>query len=962
MNLLTYDYPFVYFGVFGIKLPLIVLYMCLLTLVIFWVLRNKNAEYEVNVNLFVGNIGQRNKFFLFLISYIALLPIYFFRELSSSSDNILMTIAKNFLKYENLMSLVVMLALAYSIVIHKNKDKYLNVIKDIVAVAIFVDLLCTFITKQINLFSYYNIFCYLIIGITFMLLISSEINTRENKEERMSYFAPIKKYEDLFPFRQTQAHELINAIENSKNGAISICVAGDWGSGKTSFVNGALDKLNKSSNRMYEYIFINALEIDNPQSLFIYFFNCIKICLKKRGAYIGVASEYQTFISSAVGVITHESFGTLVSKKIGGQSKEYRIEKEELEKLLFKVLENDKIIVVVDDIERCDKEKARQFIFFIKEIATMKNCISIFLTDYAHLTKSGIQDEKSNFIFFEKFFNLRINLINIPYAQAMPYFEQEKFLKGSLASSKFKKPLEIVEIITDHYKRRIIEEENKRITDFSRKTEEEKEKENRINVIRNLQVRFLQLLEHPRSLTKLYHTFANYINRINTVYTDEIIEKDSIKIIKYLEKINFSETLFILSYIEACIPSEFEDIKANGIWIYLNDLYEASKSNPDKQLIISIAQDYWFSKPLYYITTNYVQIDAMKFIDALLNNSKDMINLINSFTSKEEEWFTAIENDDLDFNENNWYDVANAVLRTFSYENSTKGEHYLLEIYRHLKKKINNRESDVNEVFKIFDHKWRNERLLSDNLYTMEMFYNIFCKDNLSPNFSNETIKHLALFSQEYISYRLDILIKLLYYFAKPNKDESIIKHSKESFMYFNKNISERLSKFLSDISPLIRVEGEDRFEKLNKLVKEIENYLEDKNLMQYTDVRDDVERARKSVNDLYWFYKIVECTESQMDIADSFDMNLIDSNNISREISYFTKVFTSEERPKQSVIRQQFSDFFNFLKYAENIRISNHQINELHSLVTTYIEITQHNTMFYRKVLLDISEKMAEQ
>lgn len=73
---------------------------------------------------------------------------------------------------------------------------------------------------------------------------------------------------------------------------------------------------------------------------------------------------------------------------------------------------NGKLIVIVDDIERCDRNTAREYLFLIKEVATMKGCISVFVTDYDMLNKvvSTEAVAKSANDFLNKFFNYRIDL------------------------------------------------------------------------------------------------------------------------------------------------------------------------------------------------------------------------------------------------------------------------------------------------------------------------------------------------------------------------------------------------------------------------------------------------------------------------------------------------------------------------------------------------------------------------
>lgn len=126
-------------------------------------------------------------------------------------------------------------------------------------------------------------------------------------------FSPQQTYGQLFESRQKAANQLKKLIVNTDSSAVSICISGEWGIGKTSLINGTIDLLKKSSANSYEIIRINALELDTPQSLKKYTFQQIQRILKSRGTYVGIGSDYQKFLTAATGVILDASLSNLVS-------------------------------------------------------------------------------------------------------------------------------------------------------------------------------------------------------------------------------------------------------------------------------------------------------------------------------------------------------------------------------------------------------------------------------------------------------------------------------------------------------------------------------------------------------------------------------------------------------------------------------------------------------------------------
>ena len=149
----------------------------------------------------------------------------------------------------------------------------------------------------------------------------------------------------------------------------------------TSVINGAISLLQNNDNAPYDVIYINALELDNKKTVLTYLLTKIRENLKARGVYVGINSEYKEFVSSLTGSLTSEAMGTLLQSQLSNDE-DYRAQKKNLEEIFELVYRNGKLVVIVDDIERCDKNTAREYLFLIKEVATMKNCVSVFVTDY----------------------------------------------------------------------------------------------------------------------------------------------------------------------------------------------------------------------------------------------------------------------------------------------------------------------------------------------------------------------------------------------------------------------------------------------------------------------------------------------------------------------------------------------------------------------------------------------------
>ncbi len=966
MNI-SFEYPFLYFDGFGIKPSLIILIVFIIISVILAICGIKKKEFFYKLDFSNKNVEDKNKKVISVFVYIMLIPLYIFQPSLSSQATFLNDIANTYLSYETLVCTIFLILTLGCVFIQKNKYKYLSFINNTVEIVLFISISMTIFARQIWIFKYGNIICYLFIGFFYMILIICEVKPYPEKDIRSNtkYFQPIESFNDLFLARQIQAEEIIKIIKSSSNDPLSLCISGKWGEGKSSLVKGTIERLKNDTENHYEFIYIDALEIDTISSLFKYLFAQIKYCLKERGVYVGIASEYRKFIKASMGIITNDVLATLLDNKLLSISDDYRAQKDDLEELVSKSLGNDKIIVVVDDIERCDVKKAKQFIFFIKEVATFQNCVAIFVTDYNHLTEISLEGSddgiaeanKKDFIFYEKFFNYRINLSKILIEESMPFYEKNEFLKRDINYTTFHKPSETFQILNNRFIINITKAEQ-------HKTQKDMEnyKKEKISSLQNLQKLFEALLQNARTLGKFYHTFSRYSSIINDTFSDDAIKDRKDEVINYFNKIHLSEILFILSYIEACIPFEFESIKVNGINNYFESLHDKAKENEYHALIEALGEDYFFDHPILSISSSYLQIDATKFIQALLINNNDMINLVNNYTSQEQEWFEAIDNNEIYKLEESWVDVINSILRTFAFTNPSQGKEYINKIFLHINEKIACHDWDPNTPYRIFDSSLRNEHWFSGKLYVMKDFYTSFCNTSKVQNISSSSFKWTGLFSDEYIYDRFDAITKILFYLANDPQDELVIKDAKENLLNRQSCIETKINGFLQSISKLnqlewLTIKENNTSEVLEELGNRLEIFLKDRDLLKYDDVLEDINSMQQSISDMMYFNKILKFTENYSSINAQFNIKYINPEDLNSAIQYFKEAFKHSDNINMDFkLRDNFSTFFDFIKNEEKVILSANQIDDLHNLVTIYLKSTGHNTMFFRKVLMDYS------
>ena len=348
-----------------------------------------------------AKIIWKPKLFLLLGEYMFCFFLYWLQTFTGNPKNTvsIITLAEDYLRYESLIYLLLLFFSLGTFSFHHGKERYLCMFDRVADVCFVISAACLQINRMVPvIWSIFSIIPLFVFSLSLRLwdsIAPSESMSILNIENIHSAgnssvltFSPQQTYGQLFESRQKAANQLKKLIVNTDSSAVSICISGEWGIGKTSLINGTIDLLKKSSANSYEIIRINALELDTPQSLKKYTFQQIQRILKSRGTYVGIGSDYQKFLTAATGVILDASLSNLVSAWLNSPQLDYRDEQTSLEYALSGALGPDgRLIIVVDDIERCKSSKALEYLFFIKEIASMRQCISIFLTDHQVLDK-----------------------------------------------------------------------------------------------------------------------------------------------------------------------------------------------------------------------------------------------------------------------------------------------------------------------------------------------------------------------------------------------------------------------------------------------------------------------------------------------------------------------------------------------------------------------------------------------
>ena len=161
--------------------------------------------------------------------------------------------------------------------------------------------------------------------------------------------------------------------------SFAVGVTGEWGSGKTTFIDSVKSEL-KNSNKFYVIEF-NPWNSQNPDQIISDFFNTLIDNLKQYYSGLG------TPINQYVDILTHFDNNNWVSK-IG----QFWISKPSLglESLKKKVEEcivnlNKPVAIFIDDMDRLEKEETFEVLRLIRNTAQFKNIVYIVAYDRKHI-------------------------------------------------------------------------------------------------------------------------------------------------------------------------------------------------------------------------------------------------------------------------------------------------------------------------------------------------------------------------------------------------------------------------------------------------------------------------------------------------------------------------------------------------------------------------------------------------
>lgn len=961
---------------FGLATPaLIISITYLLVLGLFLLFAVKKGMLKVSIiNVCKLMRGDQNSIITSMLGYVVFILSCIFLPDFLGAENIILTVSETYLQFEPLTYVLLFVFLCTAFLNGANRETQINATNCIFRYLIWISLGTGILYGQLDYMYWKNIvviICsWVINGLFFIIDIQTIPENSDNpaKFDLIPYGA-VKGYHELFPSHKRQAEDIVSIISSSSPDPFSICLSGEWGTGKTSVINGVVELLKQQNEKAYDFIYINALELDDKKTVLTYLMAQIREKLKSRGVYVGINSEYKEFVSSFAGSLTSDAIGTFLQSKLSNDEDDYRVQKQNLEAILERTYKNGKLIVVVDDIERCDRNIAREYLFLIKEVATMRSCVSVFVTDYNMLNRiiSIETAATSHPDFLNKFFNYKIDLEDEAPADMLAfydsYFNQEYPAFGSIYKVICKSPGTwyndaVAGLTTDLHE---LEKDKRR---YQGNNEDRKAFEQKAQEQKECLSLFIKSMHNPRNIAKFYNAFRNralqcgkYL-RFSSNYNEAS---------KYISSRNIGHVLYFISYVEVFLPAEYERLKKQGPR-YIDPLFYGIKTieSVSKRLLVELAQGLIFGG--YYEfgrLDGYIKEDIKKFIKHFLSGNTDLYQLINPFTSQEEEWLNAISETNHQQIKMHWVEMVLMVLQKIPNEdagitNSWRNEKFLF-LLEFAEEQVKTGVWTSDKLFSLFDRDLHIDRYWSLSTGLMQTFWNHVDNSTVYKKPSKERADDFNIFLYHYAYARTNTIYKLMHYLIPMNNNVKTDSHH-EYLLDSTSSLGQNLAKFLKKVEGIIpnfSFKSEGWYDNLKELSKHIHKYLANYDIADYSDMKEDILHMLDTAEELQCLEKLAVwiAGEEKVGLHTLMLENYIE--NIDPLIDYFEKGFAklSSDNVVQREFEKEFTNFFIKLQQSEGLTLTKEQSTRLHQLVESFSETFGLSTLPYRRTILNIPE-----
>ncbi|WP_105619994.1 P-loop NTPase fold protein [Vallitalea okinawensis] len=434
----------------------------------------------------------------------------------------------------------------------------------------------TFTDSQSLTFIFISIYIFLLFSV-----LLNEIFLHEESEHRTKDEEEDNEDKDkLYPWRKSQLDQIFNILNNlnHNNNEFCIGIVGKWGLGKSYLIDSFKGEI-ANKNYTYEIIEINAFFLEDKRNMIQKLENQLRIIFDKYNIYSGIGSDLSQYISSAKDLIGDDKkkyiFDKIMSSFITPNS--FKVLKNRLENTIMQLKIENKmkgIIVIIDDLDRCNEDIITDTLRFIKEILNLSCIIPILVYDEDYISTVGQFSRE----FMSKYVSELIHIDSGSFISILEFHLQEYSLhkyKNEIIKT-FKT---IISSLESSYKIKIkYDLENSNVKDAI-------EYINKADDTFRLEYDFISIFNNSRNINKILHEI-NYMIKEHTIETNT--EYDLVKIFIYAAtiKVIFRKEWNIIEDNYGDFIELYHKISIEENYIYINKCKHIL-SNPVLKLLIN---------------------------------------------------------------------------------------------------------------------------------------------------------------------------------------------------------------------------------------------------------------------------------------------------------------------------------------------------------------------------------------
>lgn len=379
---------------------------------------------------------------------------------------------------------------------------------------------------------------------------------------------PISKKDDLFFRRNIQLNNFKQVLCRISDEPFAVMVSGEWGSGKTSFINVFCETMENA-----EFVRVEGGVKSQTREML----NDIAVQINKIFKANGIASGGNKYISSYFGKAADMIEGTgneFVAKILHDVFKDkeldYNETKESINNKLieFHNITHKKIFIIVDNLDRLTPKEREKHFEVIRESVLLKNCVTIFLVDYKAFKTEFLNDK-----FLEKYVNYHVSLTPMTYDELLKEYcakiFSEKFWldkskdirdkKSNLEEYVINGPFEIIEKLKKN-----IELNNSKLSDGELTNDLAVMYRERVDIYTQTVLKLQSRMSNPRKLIRFLQDIENMVLIIDNNW----FSKTDFHNNEY-SSCDWFRDIFEISFLKCYLTEEYDTLLAEGnLWSY----------------------------------------------------------------------------------------------------------------------------------------------------------------------------------------------------------------------------------------------------------------------------------------------------------------------------------------------------------------------------------------------------------